>query len=142
VSSSYPGAGFARAHWALGLSLAAMQRLDEAIAALRRAVELSQGSGVQLGSLGYACAAANRRTEARELIERLEASSRQHYVPPSAFALVDSGLGDRDGAFGWLEKAYEGRDPWVTGLNVEPMFDPIRSDPRVQDLVRRAGLPH
>jgi serine/threonine-protein kinase len=135
-------AAFARAHWALGLSLAAMQRLDEAIAALQRAVELSQGSGVQLGSLGYAYAAANRRTEAREVIERLEAASRQHYVPPSAFALVDSGLGDRDGAFGWLEKAYEGRDPWVTGLNVEPMFDPIRSDPRFQDLVRRAGVPH
>ena len=62
-------------------------------------------------------------------------------MPPAAIALVLSGLGDVDGAMAWLEKANEERDPWITQLNIESMFDPIRSDPRFQDLVRRVGLP-
>jgi eukaryotic-like serine/threonine-protein kinase len=131
---------FARAHWGLGLSLAALKRYDEAIAELRKAVELSQGSGVQLGSLGYAYAAAGRRAEALEVVERLKALSKEQYVPPAAVALVLSGLGDRDGAMEWLERANAERDPWATQLNIEFMFDPIRSDPRFQDLVRRVGL--
>ncbi|HEY1250110.1 MAG TPA: protein kinase [Thermoanaerobaculia bacterium] len=132
---------FARAHWGLGMTLVSLKRLDDGIAELRKAVELSQGSGVQLGSLGFAYAAAGRRSEALEVAQRLEAISKEHYVPPGAVALVLSGLGDRNGAMLWLEKANEERDPWVTGLNIEFMFDPIRSDPRFQDLVRRVGLP-
>jgi tetratricopeptide (TPR) repeat protein len=133
---------FARAHWGLGLALVSSKRLDEAISELRKAVELSQGSGVQLGSLGYAYAAAGRRAEALEVAERLQTISKERYVPPGAVALVLSGLGDADGAMAWLERANEERDPWVTGLNIEFMFDPIRADPRFQDLVRRIGLPH
>jgi len=133
---------FARAHWGLGLSLTSLKRLDEAIAELRKAVELSQGSGAQLGSLGYAYAAAGRRAEALEVAQRLQAIAKEHYVPPGAVALVFSGLGDADAAMLWLERANEERDPWVTGIQIEPMFDPIRTDPRFQDLVRRVGLPH
>jgi tetratricopeptide (TPR) repeat protein len=132
---------FARAHWGLGIALVSLKRLDAGIAELRKAVELSHGSGVQLGSLGYAYAAAGRRSEALEVAERLQSISTEHYVPPGAVALVRSGLRDADGAMAWLERGNEERDPWITGLNVEPMFDPIRADPRFQDLVRRVGLP-
>src|SRR5262249_26472988 len=133
---------FARAHWGLGLALLGLKRYDEAIAELRKGVELSQGSGVQLGSLGFTYAVAGRRAEALEVAQRLQTLSKEQYVPPGAVALVLSGLGDADGAMAWLEKANDERDPWVTGLNVESMFDPIRSDPRFQDLVRRIGLSH
>ncbi len=132
---------FARAHWGLGLALLSSRRTDEAIAELRKAVDLSHGSGVQLGSLGYAYASAGRRSEALEVAQRLQAIAKEQYVPPGAVALVLSGLGDVDGAMAWLEKANEERDPWITALNIEFMFDPIRSDPRFQDLVRRVGLP-
>jgi hypothetical protein len=94
-----------------------------------------------LGSLGYAYAVANRRPEALEIVERLKAASKERYVPPAAVALTLSGLGDKDGALAWLEKADEERDPWTSGLKVEPMFDSLRPDPRFQDLVRRAGFP-
>jgi hypothetical protein len=55
-------------------------------------------------------------------------------------ATVFSGLGEKDQAMTWLEKAIEERDPWLTGLKVEPMFDCLRSDPRFLDLVHRVGL--
>ena len=132
---------FARGHWGLGLALLAKGRHEEAIAELERAVELSGGGGVQNGTLGYAYAVAGRRPAALEVIEKLKATSSEHYVPPAAVALVLSGLGERDEALTWLEKANEERDPWITALKVEPMFDPLRSDPRFQDLLRRVGFP-
>jgi eukaryotic-like serine/threonine-protein kinase len=130
---------FPRAHWGLGLSLVALKRYDDAIAELRRAADLSSG-GVILGSLGFACAVSNRRAEALEIVHRLEESSKLHYVPPAAVAIVFSGLGEREQAVAWLEKAEEARDPWITGLKVEPMFDSLRSDPRFLELLHRVGL--
>ena len=78
---------FPRAHWGLGLALVELKRYDDAIAELRQAVDLSSG-GVMLGSLGYACAVANRRAEALEIVRRLEESSKLQYVAPR-------GRGDR-----------------------------------------------
>jgi TolB-like protein/Flp pilus assembly protein TadD len=137
MDSSFP-----RAHWGLGLSLVQQRKYDDAIAELRRAVDLSGGGGgVMLGSLGYAYAVANHRSEALGIAESLKESSTRQYVPPAAVALVYSGLGDTEQAVRWLGKAEEVRDPWITSLKIEPMFDPLRSDPRFLDLLRRVGLP-
>ena len=129
-----------RAHWGLGLALVQKKNYEEAIAELRKAVEISGRGGVQLGSLGCAYAVAGRRADALEVVEKLKASLKEHYVPPAAFALVFCGLGEKDQALAWLERAVEERDPWVTALKVEPMFDSLRSDPRFLDLMRRVGL--
>jgi serine/threonine protein kinase/tetratricopeptide (TPR) repeat protein len=131
---------FLRAHFGLGLSLVHKKRYDEAITELQKAVELSGGGAAQLGALGYAYAVANRRAEALEIVERLNERSREHYVPPAMVATVFSGLGDKDQAMAWLEKAIEEHDPWLTGLKVDPMFDSLRSDPRFLDLLHRVGL--
>ncbi len=131
---------FLRAHFGLGLSLIHKKRYDEAISELQKAVELSGGGAAQLGALGYAYAVANRRAEALEIVEKLRARSKEHYVPPAMVAVVFSGLGENDQAMAWLEKAIEEHDPWLTGLKVDPMFDPLRSDPRFLDLVHRVGL--
>ena len=131
---------FWRAHWGLGLALVQKKSYEEAIAELRKAVELSEAGGVQLGSLGYAYAVTNRRAEALEIVQKLKESSRQHYVPPAAVAIVLAGLGEKDQALTWLEKANEERDPWATALKVEPMFGSLRSDPRFVDLMHRVGL--
>jgi serine/threonine protein kinase/tetratricopeptide (TPR) repeat protein len=130
---------FHRAHWGLGLSLIELKRYDDAIVELRQAADLSSG-GVMLGSLGYAYAVANHRAEALEIVQRLEEDSKLRYVPPAAVAIVLSGLGEREQAVTWLEKAEEERDPWVTGLKVEPMFDSLRSEPRFLELLHRVGL--
>ena len=53
-----------------------------------------------------------------------------------------TGLGDKDQAFQWLEKAFEERDTaWFPMIKVSPMSDPLRSDPRFQDLMRRMNFP-
>ncbi|HEY7111591.1 MAG TPA: protein kinase [Thermoanaerobaculia bacterium] len=133
--------GFARGHWGLGFALLGKGKPEEAIAELQKAVELSGDGGVQFGTLGYAYAVGGNRTAARDVAERLIAKSKERYVPPAAVAIVYSGLGDRDQAMRWLEKANTERDPWITALQVEPMFDPLRADPRFQDLLRRVGFP-
>jgi len=55
-------------------------------------------------------------------------------------AIVHEGLGQRDDALEWLKKAYQERSSWLVSLNVEPIFDSLRSDARFQDLLRRVGL--
>ena len=131
---------FLRAHFGLGQALVHKKRYDEAISELKKTVELSGGGAAQLGALGYAYAVANRRAEALEVVQKLKEKSREHYVPPAMVAIVFSGLGENDQAMAWLEKAIEEHDPWLTGLKVDPMFDPLRSDPRFLDLVHRVGL--
>ena len=131
---------FLRAHFGLGHALVHMKRYAEAINEFQKAADISGGGAAQLGSLGYACALANRRAEALEIVEKLKERSREHYVPLAMVAVVYSGLGDRDEAMTWLEKANEERDPWLTGLKVDPMFDSLRSDPRFLDLMHRVGF--
>ncbi|HTO85907.1 MAG TPA: protein kinase [Thermoanaerobaculia bacterium] len=131
---------FVRAHFGLGLALVHKKRYDEAIAELRKAVELSGDGAGQLAALGYAYAAASRRAEALQIVEKLKERSREQYVPPAMVAGVLSSLGEKDQALAWLEKALDERDPWLTSLKVEPMYDALRSDPRFVDLLHRVGL--
>jgi len=65
---------------------------------------------------------------------------RHEYVIPYDIAVVAVGLGDKDQAFAWLERAYEERSRWFVQCKVEPLLDPLRSDPRFQNLLRRVGL--
>jgi len=67
--------------------------------------------------------------------------NRHRYVSPVAMVHVYIGLGDKDRAFAWLEKAYQERSNLMAFLKVEPIADPLRSDPRFDDLLRRMGLP-
>ena len=65
--------------------------------------------------------------------------SRHRYVTPPSLANVYIGLGDKDHAFFWLEKAYQERSYYLVFLKVFPGDDPLRSDPRLDDLLRRMG---
>jgi hypothetical protein len=68
----------------------------------------------------------------------LNVLSKQKHVPAIASALVDIGLGERDKSFEWLENAYEERS--AIEIKGDPQFDPLRSDPRFSDLLRRMNL--
>ena len=90
---------------------------------------------------GYACAQAGRRPEALQALEDLRAMSEKRFVSAFLVAGVYVGLGEKDDAFRSLEKAYEERSGRLVYLGVARAFDPLRSDPRFRDLVRRIRLP-
>ena len=81
-----------------------------------------------------------KKNEARGIANELTERWHQRYFPPVEIALVYAGLGDNDQAFHWLDKAYTERDSQLIWVNVEPQFDPLRSDPRFASLVQRVGL--
>jgi tetratricopeptide (TPR) repeat protein len=121
----------------LGLAYEQKGMYEEAITALSRAVSL----GLSYKSdLGHAYAVAGRRQEAIKILDELKELSSQRYIRPYGFAILYTGLGENDRAFEWLNKALEDRDPFMSNLAVEPRFNPLRSDPRFTDLVRRIGL--
>jgi eukaryotic-like serine/threonine-protein kinase len=132
---------FAVAHDVLGLLLATRGRHQEALAESRKAVALNPISPMYKADLGYTHAQLGERDAARRILGELAAVSGQRYTPALAFAVVHLGLGERDEAIDWLEKAYEERYNRLAYLRREPVWDPLRPDPRFQDLVRRIGLP-
>ncbi len=113
----------------------------EAIAALRQALNsLEQDPEIE-GELGHALGVAGRRAEALAMLEGLRHLSATRYVSPYSVALVHAGLGDRDEALAWLDKAYAERSDYMPYLRLEPMLDGLRSDHRFAALVGRVGLP-
>ena len=130
-----------QAQWMLGHTYAMNGQLDQAIAAAEKAVALSDRAAGALGMLGMIYGLANRRVEANKVLQELLTLNEQRYVTPAALAYVYIGLGDRDQAFAWLEKAYEEQSNFLAYLRVVPVADPLRSDPRFDELVRRVGPP-
>jgi len=113
----------------------------EGLPELEKYSALSRGRAMSIALLGYAHARLGERSQALRLLEQLEAASKDRYTPALSFAVVYAGLGEKDQAFAWLDKAYEERTSRLGYLKVEPLWDPLRSDPRFADLVRRLGLP-
>jgi TolB-like protein/DNA-binding winged helix-turn-helix (wHTH) protein/Tfp pilus assembly protein PilF len=114
---------------------------DEAIANFRDAVGQSGGIPVYIAQLAHAQAASGNRAEALRLLEELKRLPRDKYVPPEEIAAVYAALREKETAFEWLEQAYQIRSASLINLKVDPRFDPLRSDQRFSDLVRRLGLP-
>ena len=115
-------------------------RYQEALAEINRAVALAGNQTRVIATLGHAYAVAGRKGEARQVLDQLLERSKQTYVSPYYIALIYSGLGERDQAFEWLEKAYEERESYFNLFKVEPVFDGLRSDPRYLSLSTRVGL--
>src|SRR5690606_12387311 len=87
-----------------------------------------------LWDYGYASAASGRRDQARQILVELHEWTQYTYVKPLAFAWISIGLNEKDQAFAWLEEAYVERDPYLTLLNADPIYDSLRSDPRFTNL--------
>jgi len=96
---------------------------------------------IKFGHLANAYARAGKRAEAQEMIRKLKERAQKDKVGTYEVALVYAGLGEKDQAFEWLERAYQVRDKGMCFLKVDPLFDPLRSDPRFQDLLRRMNFP-
>ena len=130
---------FAPAHWFLGQSYEQQGKYDQAISELQQAVDLSGGRALMLGALGHAFAVSGRKAEAEDLLSKLQAES-QRNVPSLTLAFIFAGLGLKDQAFEWLDRAYDERFGWLIFLNVEPKLANLRSDSRFKKLLRRLKL--
>jgi tetratricopeptide (TPR) repeat protein len=133
---------FAYAHWVLGVVYLAKPALGDAIAEGQRAVALEPGSPLYIGMLGMACGAAGKRSEASKILGNLQELSKRKYVPSTSVANVLAYMGGKmDEALEALERGYEDRSWIMCQLKVCPIFDPFRSEPRFQALLRRMNFP-
>ncbi len=131
--------GYPYTHLFLGLTYSAKGMHDEAIAAYQEAIKSGLDSPSTKINLGAEYARAGDRKHAEEILSRLRNGT--DYVSPGELAIIYAGLGERDQAFASLDKAYETHDLQLQYLGVSPWFDPLRSDPRFHELLRRVGLP-
>ncbi len=132
---------FAVAYGVLGQAYLCTGNYRDALPALEKYSALSRGSANSLALLGYSQARLGDRKQALRMIEELKVLAKTTYVPAFFLAVVYSGLDDHEQSFAWLEKAYEERFVRLAYLNQEGLWDPLRSDQRFADLVRRVGIP-
>jgi TolB-like protein/DNA-binding winged helix-turn-helix (wHTH) protein/Tfp pilus assembly protein PilF len=145
IESSKRGLSLSPDEWTAYASLAVgyegTGKMTEAITAYKKAVELSKGDQDALASLAHAYAATGRRSEAENILRDLQRRPTTSYVSPYVIATVFAGLGEKDKAFDYLDKAYDERSldlSWQ--IKADPRLDNLRSDARFQNLLRRIGL--
>ena len=128
-------------YWMLSVVLVVMGRFDEAVAAAEKANELSGGDAMTRGVLGCVYGLAGRTAEARRLMEELTARRRLTYVSAFALTMVHFGLGGLDESLEWTARGIEERDPGlVTTIKTARHYDPLRSHPAYQGLLRKMNL--
>ncbi len=127
-------------HWFLGQVYEDKGELAKAIAQYEKATQLNPDPAV-LASLARAYAVAGRKEEARKILDNLTTASRQRYIPAYSLAVIHLSLGDKEETLRLLEKSYQDRAPFDTGvfgsIKIDRRLDPLRGDPRFETLVRK-----
>jgi TolB-like protein/Tfp pilus assembly protein PilF len=125
----------------LSTAYLALGRYADAVPVLRRAIDPDVRLSMSLAILGYALAKSGRRAEAEQIRRELVERQRRAYVGPTSLAVLHAGLGDTTATFAWLQRALDGRDPFLLYNFVnDPLMEPFRRDPRGQAILRRMGL--
>ena len=132
---------FNLAHYRLGQAYAEKRMYNEAIDEFNKLFNLPDGRRSGLMGLAHAYALAGRREEAQKTLNELFELSKHEYVSPGQIGIIYTALGEKDKAFEYLEKGNKVYDLNLMRMKVESRFDPLRSDPRFADLVKRIGLP-
>ena len=133
---------FAFGHYALADACVQRGHYERAFAEFDRAIELGGRSVNLIGVLGYAYGRSGNHDGAMEHLRELNARAADAYVPAMWMALVHLGLGDLDGLFRLLDRAFDERDGSLILVTGAVEFDPVREDPRFQSLLQRMGLGH
>jgi TolB-like protein/Tfp pilus assembly protein PilF len=127
-------------HFIAGRAHMRLNNYAQAIAHLKASQTGTGEFPLMDAALGLAYAVSGKKGLTAKMAEQFKAAAKKRYIPPTYFGMLFAGLGDKDKAMTWLEKAYDDRADGLTWLNVEPMLDEVRNDPRFQDLIRRIGL--
>jgi len=132
---------FPRALSALGMAYCWKGQPKEAVEIIQQSLLYSDSSVEYLAQLGYVEGRMGRTKEARRILDDLLSRSMRGYLPPFLIGEVYIGLNETDSAFEWLNRAADERSNNLEYLIVDPMFDPIRNDPRFAELIEKVGLP-
>jgi TolB-like protein/DNA-binding winged helix-turn-helix (wHTH) protein/Flp pilus assembly protein TadD len=129
-------------HYNLGVGYEGTGKLLEAISEYQKAIEISNGDQDATASLAHAFAAIGRRAEAEKILHDFERKAKSGYVSAYMIATIYAGLGEKDKAFEFIERAYRERSlDFSWHLKADLRIDNLRSDPRFQALLRRVGFP-
>jgi len=132
---------FSHSYEDLGRAYAAKRMWHEAITAFGNAVRHSGRGSRYVASLAHAYSAIGNWKKALVLRNALQRLSKKGvYVSPYGFALIETGMGNIDGAFKWLDKAYQERAGAVPFVNVDPRLAPLHPDPRFRKLLKGIHL--
>ncbi|MCI0695914.1 hypothetical protein L0337_28430 [candidate division KSB1 bacterium] len=131
---------FVVAHWLLGFAYGQKSMFAEALVACQKAHALSAGSALTLGALGHAWALSGKCEEAQVIISELKKLAKRYYISPYHLAIVYAGLGEKEKALAWLQRACEERSSALVFLKAQPIFDGLGPDPRFIALLRKVGL--
>lgn len=131
---------FSPAYWILGLVQEQRGDFDEAAAAIQRAIQLSPESPLMQAALGRIFALSGKTTQARQILQELKDLSAKRYVSPFEIASLQFALKEIDEGFVWLTKAYQDRCFELVCIRVDPRMEPVRQDPRFQNMFRQLGL--
>jgi TolB-like protein/Tfp pilus assembly protein PilF len=137
----------------LALAYEQTGKLQQAIVELEQVAGQMAGSGVPANAgqpaidvpvvhalLGHAYAVSGRKADALKELSKLQSATKRRYIPPSYFAIIWMGLGNNKQALTWLDQGFEDRSEHMLYLGLEPLIDPIRSDPRFAVLLKKVGL--
>jgi eukaryotic-like serine/threonine-protein kinase len=132
--------GFFPAHFVCGCIQEQTQQWPEALKELQEAVDLSHRLPLFLGALGHAYAISGQAENAQEILQELLAMRQTKYGSSYCIAEIFLGQSQVDHALDWLEKACDERATWMIFLNVNPIFDRLRAEPRFGEILKRMGL--
>jgi DNA-binding winged helix-turn-helix (wHTH) protein/Tfp pilus assembly protein PilF len=132
---------FALAHLWLARSLLEMGKLEEAMQETSDAEKSEREWPVLMAARGFTSGVMGKSADARDMLREMHQLSSRRFVTAYGFALVHAGLGEKDEAFQWLEKAFEERSHWLVWLRLDPRWKALRADPRFDALVQRMKYP-
>lgn len=113
---------------------------ERAVAMFQKGATFPRFKTRMLGVLGYAYAVEGKRNEAQNILGQLRELSEKQYVDPCYIAWIYTGLGKKELAFHWLDRAYEKRSNWMIMLKKDPFFDSLRSDLRYETLLKKLNF--
>jgi len=131
---------FWAAHQTLGIVLVKQGRYEEALAEAQKSVQLANKSDASLALLGHVYGKLGRRADAEGVIKELEKRYADKFADGRDLAIIYAGMDDKEKTFSWLDKAAADHSVILAFMKLEPLLEPLHSDPRWNDLERRVGV--
>jgi TolB-like protein/Flp pilus assembly protein TadD len=128
------------AHYALGCAYRRQANFGAALREFEKLHRMDGDSDLALGSIGHVLALSGNKVGAENVLRELVEMAQRRYISPYSIAIIHIGLNSKEEAFDWMEKLYRECNDWLVWLRVGPEFDPLCSDPRFDNLLRRVGF--